>query len=229
MKVMMLLYPGQTPQDTIGPLTAFGALPGFEAQFVWKQPGPVLSDAGISLLATHSFQQAWKDPDILFVGGGAKPTIDLLDDEETLAFLADRGSRAQWITSVCTGSLLLGAAGLLRGYRSACHWAVREMLSAFGAIPAPERVVFDRNRASGGGVTAGLDFGLALVGRLQGESYGRMVELVMEYAPAPPFGCGRPELADAATLEAAMGFFGENVPVDAIARAAQRLNRGAIA
>lgn len=228
MKVMMLLYPGQTPQDTIGPLTAFSVMPGFEAQFVWKQPGPVLSDAGISLLATHSFQEAWKDPDILFAGGGAKPTIDLLDDQETLAFLADRGSRAQWVTSVCTGSLLLGAAGLLRGYRSACHWAVREMLSAFGATPSPDRVVIDRNRASGGGVTAGLDFGLTLVGHILGEPYGRMVELAIEYAPAPPFGCGRPELADQATLDAAMAFFGENVPVDAIARAAQRLNGGAV-
>jgi cyclohexyl-isocyanide hydratase len=227
MKVMMLLYPGQTPQDTIGPLTAFSVMPDFAVEFVWKQPGPVLSDAGISLLATHSFQQAWKDPDILFVGGGGKPTIDLLADEETLGFLADRGSRAQWVTSVCTGSLVLGAAGLLRGYRSACHWAVREMLSAFGAIPSPERVVFDRNRASGGGVTAGLDFGLTLVGRLHGEAYGRMVELAMEYAPAPPFGCGRPDLADPATLEAAVKFFGENVPVDAIGRAAQRLNAGA--
>jgi len=223
MRVMALLYPGQTPQDMIGPLTALGALPGYEAQFVWKTPGPVQSDCAISFVATHSYENACKDPDILLVGGGGKPTMDRLDDQETLAFLADRGAKAQWVTSVCTGSLLLGAAGLLRGYRSACHWAVREALASFGAIPSADRVVFDRNRASGGGVTAGLDFGLALVGRICGDSYGRMVELIMEYAPAPPYGCGRPELADPATLQAAVSFFGEAVPVEAIARAAENL------
>jgi cyclohexyl-isocyanide hydratase len=224
MKVMTLLYPGQTPQDIIGPLTAFSVLPGYEAQFVWRQPGPVRSDTGLSLVATHSFAQSWKDPDILLVGGGAAPTLALLDDQETLDFLAERGAKAQWITSVCTGSLVLGAAGLLRGYRSACHWAAREALTAFGAIPSPERVVFDRNRASGGGVTAGLDFGLALVARLQGEPFARMVELAAEYAPEPPYGCGRPEIADAATLAAAVAFFGESMPMDAVGRAAQRLS-----
>jgi cyclohexyl-isocyanide hydratase len=220
---MTLLYPGQTPQDIIGPMTALSTLPGYEVQFVWKQAGPVVSDIGLPLVASHSYDQAWKDPDILLVGGGGKPTLDLLDDEETSSFLADRGGRAQWVTSVCTGSLLLGAAGLLRGYRSACHWALRDALAAFGAIPSAERVVFDRNRASGGGVTAGIDFGLTLVGRLVGEPYGRMVELAIEYAPAPPFGCGRPDIADAATLDAAMTFFGQTIPTDGIERAARRL------
>jgi cyclohexyl-isocyanide hydratase len=124
MKVLALVYPGMTLLDLVGPLQAWSFLPGYEVQYVWHRPGTVLTDCGLGVEATHSFEDAWTDPDVLFVGGGAKPTLDLLSDSAAITFLADRGTRARWVCSVCTGSLLLGAAGLLRGYRAAVHWGV---------------------------------------------------------------------------------------------------------
>ena len=112
MKVLALIYPGMTLLDLVGPLQAWSFLPGYEVQYAWHRSGPVSTDCGLSVQATNSFEDAWTDPDVLFVGGGAKPTLDLLSDSATIAFLADRGSRARWVCSVCTGSLLLGAAGL---------------------------------------------------------------------------------------------------------------------
>jgi cyclohexyl-isocyanide hydratase len=165
MKILSMVYPGMTLLDLVGPIQAWSLLPGYEVQYVWHRPGTVLTDSGLGVVATHGFEGAWTDPDVLFIGGGAKPTMDLMNDSGAMAFLADRGARARWVCSVCTGSLLLGAAGLLRGYRAAGHWGAREMLSQFGAEPSSERVCIDRNRLTGGGVTAGLDFGIALAGR----------------------------------------------------------------
>ena len=203
MKVLALVYPGMTLLDLVGPLQAWSFLPGYEVQYVWHRSSAVATDCGLSILATNSFEDGWADPDVLFVGGGAKPTLDLMGDSAAIAFLADRGSRARWVCSVCTGSLLLGAAGLLRGYRAAVHWGAREALSQFGAEPSNERVCIDRNRLTGGGITAGVDFGITMAGYWAGESMGRVIELIMEYAPQPPYGSGRPELADAQTLAAA--------------------------
>jgi cyclohexyl-isocyanide hydratase len=203
MKVLAVIYPGMTLLDLVGPLQAWSFLPDYEVQYVWHRSGAVPTDCGLTINATNSFEDAWTDPDVLFVGGGAKPTLDLLGDSAAIAFLADRGSRARWVCSVCTGSLLLGAAGLLRGYRAAVHWGARDALSQFGAEPSDERVCVDRNRLTGGGITAGVDFGIALAGHWAGESMGRVIELIMEYVPQPPYGSGRPELADAQTLATA--------------------------
>ena len=203
MKVLGLVYPGMTLLDLVGPLQAWSFLPGYEVQYAWHRAGAVRTDCGLSVHATHSFEDAWSDPDVLLVGGGAKPTLDLLGDPATIAFLADRGSRARWVCSVCTGSLLLGAAGLLRGYRAAVHWGAREALKQFGAEASGERVCIDRNRLTGGGITAGVDFGIAVAGHWAGDSTGRLIELIMEYAPQPPYGTGHPDLADAPTLDAA--------------------------
>src|SRR4030095_14119461 len=203
MKVLALIYPGMTLLDLVGPLQAWSFLPDYEVQYVWHRSGPVPTDCGLTVKAPSSVEGAWTDPDVLFVGGGAKPTLDLLGDSGAIAFLADRGSRARWVCSVCTGSLLLGAAGLLRGYRAAVHWGAREALNQFGAEPSSERVCVDRNRITGGGITAGVDFGIAVAGYRAGESMGRVIELIMEYAPQPPYGTGRPDLADAETLAAA--------------------------
>jgi cyclohexyl-isocyanide hydratase len=203
MKVLAMVYPGMTLLDLVGPVQAWSFLPGYEVQYAWHRAGPVRSDCGLSVNATHGFEDAWQDPDVLVVGGGAKPTLDLLQDPEAIAFLADRGSRARWVCSVCTGALLLGAAGLLRGYKAATHWGARDALRQFGAEPTDERVCIDRNRITGGGITAGVDFGIAVAGHWAGESTGRLIELIMEYAPEPPHGTGRPDLADPETLAAA--------------------------
>src|SRR5215471_13546579 len=202
MKVLALVYPGMTLLDLVGPVQAWSFLPAYEVQYAWHRPGPVLTDCGLSVQATHSFDDAWSDPDVLIVGGGAKPAMDVIGDAAAIGFLADRGSRARWVCSVCTGSLLLGAAGLLQGYRAASHWGAREALSQFGAEPCDERVCVDRNRLTGGGITAGVDFGITVAGHWAGESTGRLIELIMEYAPQPPFGTGHPDLADAQTLAA---------------------------
>jgi cyclohexyl-isocyanide hydratase len=203
MKVLAMVYPGMTLLDLVGPVQAWSFLPDYQVQYAWRHPGSVRSDCGLSVEATHGFKDAWTDPDVLMVGGGAKPTLDLLTDSEVIGFLADRGSRAGWVCSVCTGALLLGAAGLLRGYRVATHWGARDALAQFGAEPSDERVCFDRNRVTGGGITAGVDFGIAVAGRWANESTGRLIELIMEYAPRPPYGTGRPDIADAQTLAAA--------------------------
>jgi cyclohexyl-isocyanide hydratase len=203
MRVLALVYPGMTLLDLVGPVQAWSFLPDYAVQYAWHTRGPVLTDCGLSVQATTSFEESWTDPDIIFVGGGAKSTLDLLNDAAAIAFLADRGSRARWVCSVCTGALLLGAAGLLRGYRAATHWGARDTLKQFGAELSTERVCIDRNRLSGGGITAGIDFGIAVAGRVAGEDAGQVVELIMEYAPQPPYGTGRPELAQPQTLAAA--------------------------
>ena len=195
MKIIAVLFPGMTALDLVGPMQVLGFFPGAEIQTVWKHEGPVRSDNGLQLVASHSFENAFIDPDLLIIGGAAGPTLDVMRDDAAIAFLADRGARAQWVVSVCTGSLILGAAGLLKGYRASSYWAVRDQLASFGAIPCDGRVVIDRNRMTGGGVTAGIDVGLSLAGKLFGDDFGRMVELFLEYAPAPPYGTGRPDLA----------------------------------
>ena len=200
MKIQMLVYPGMTPLDLLGPAQAWARLPKVEMQYVWKTPGPVSTDAGLSVVATTAFGDAWEAPDILFAPGGEGPTFDLMEDDETIGFLASRGEKAEWVTSVCTGSILLGAAGLLKGYRATSHWLVRDELTKFGATPTADRWVVDRNRATGGGVTAGIDFGLMLVALLVGEPFARVTQLMMEYAPQPPFQSGSPDEALPETL-----------------------------
>lgn len=195
MKIVGIVFPNMTPLDLIGPMSALAALPGAQLQYAWKTKGPVATDCGTALIATHSFAETVQDPDILIIGGAGAATLDAMNDKELLAYLSDRGARARWLVSVCTGSLVLAAAGLLRGYKAASHWAVREHLALFGAEPVADRIVIDRNRMTGGGVTAGVDIGIALAGKLVGDDFGRFVELMFEYAPQPPYGTGRPELA----------------------------------
>ena len=139
MKIAMLVYPGMTPLDMVGPLQTWSMLPEVEIQLVWKNTDPVTTDTGMAIVPTHAYADAFEQPDILFCGGGVKPTIDLMQDAETIQFLKDRGQRAQWVTSVCTGALLLGAAGLLNGYKATTHWAAVPMLESFGAIPTAGR------------------------------------------------------------------------------------------
>jgi cyclohexyl-isocyanide hydratase len=159
----------------------------------WKSREPVQTDSGFALLPTATLEDV-SDADILCVPGGFG-CVDVMQDDEVLGWVRSIGDKAQWITSVCTGSLILGAAGLLRGYRATTHWAWYDYLKLFGAEPVAERVVFDRNRVTGGGVTAGIDFALALMAAIEGEDYARAVQLGLEYDPHPPFDSGTPDKA----------------------------------
>jgi cyclohexyl-isocyanide hydratase len=129
-----------------------------------------------------------------------------LSDAEVLTLLADRASKSKYVTSVCTGSLLLGAAGLLKGYKATSHWAMRDALSAFGAEPVDARVVVDRNRITGGGVTAGIDFGPVLLAKLRGDEAAKLTQLAMEYDPEPPFQSGSPKTADSVIVQQVTSF-----------------------
>lgn len=191
-KIAFLVYPQFTALDMVGPHYMLTSLMGATTVVVGKTKEPVTSDAGLIFTPTADFEDCPRDLDILCVPGGSTGTLAAMEDEATLRFLKDRGARAKYVTSVCTGSLLLGAAGLLEGYRATSHWAAQQVLTEFGAIPSPGRVVRDRNRITGGGVTAGIDFGLALVGSLRDRTYAEGVQLLAEYAPEPPFNAGTP-------------------------------------
>jgi len=198
-RISFLLFPNVTQLDLTGPAQVLSRLGNARIDLVAATRDPVPTDAGFALLPTATFADA-AQPDILCVPGGFG-TQDAMEDEATMAWVRRAAEGATWVTSVCTGSLLLGAAGLLKGYRATSHWASHHHLVAFGATPVHERVVFDRNRVTGGGVTAGIDFGLALTAAIRGEDHARLVQLSLEYDPAPPFDSGSPDRADAATRE----------------------------
>lgn len=200
--VGFLVYPHVTQLDLTAPAQAFATLDDVRLHVVWKSRGPVPTDAGFDLVANATFDDC-PQLDVLCVPGGAGQAR-LMQDREVLGWLARQGERAAWVTSVCSGSLLLGAAGLLRGRRAASHWNYRHLLAGFGAVPDPARVVRDGNRVTGGGVTAGLDLALHVIAAIRGESDARMVQLLLEYAPEPPF-AGRPEEADPDTVERVRG------------------------
>ena len=197
--VAFLIYPDVTQLDFTGPAQFLSRLGKARLDYVWKSLDPVATDAGFSVVPTATFDDV-KAADILCVPGGIS-CVEVMEDEEALAWVRGVGATAQWVTSVCTGSLILGAAGLLDGYRAACHWAWRDHLRLFGAESVAERVVFDRNRVTGGGVTAGIDFALALTAAVRGEAHARLVQLALEYDPAPPFDSGSPERAGEELLE----------------------------
>ncbi len=191
--VAFLLFPNVTQLDLTGPAQVLSRLGNARIDLVAETLAPVMTDAGFALLPTATFADV-ACADILCVPGGFG-IADAIDDAATMDWVRAVGDEAAWVTSVCTGSLVLAAAGLLTGYRAASHWASRHQLAWFGAEPVAERVVFDRNRVSGGGVTAGIDFGLALVAAIRGEDHARLVQLSLEYDPQPPFDSGSPERA----------------------------------
>jgi cyclohexyl-isocyanide hydratase len=203
LEIGMLLYPGLTLLDLIGPQTVFSWFAN--THLAWKTTDPVVSDTGIGIHPTCTFETCPSKLDVLFVPGGFGQE-QLMDDAEVLAFLADRAATSEYVTSVCSGSLLLGAAGLLKGYKATSHWATRDALGAFGAEPVDARVVVDRNRITGGGVTAGIDFGLVLLAKLRGERAAKLTQLAMEYDPEPPFSSGSPKTADSLTIQQALAF-----------------------
>lgn len=200
-EIGFLVFPRVQQLDLTGPYEVLASLPDARVHLVAKTLEPVTSATGLVLTPTITHAEC-PALDVLCVPGGAGVNA-LMEDAETLAFVRRQASGARYLTSVCTGALVLGAAGLLTGRRATTHWAAHDLLAAFGAIPVQGRVVRDGNLFTGGGVTAGIDFALTLAAELADESTARAIQLQHEYAPAPPFDSGRPETADAATLAAA--------------------------
>jgi len=195
----MLAYPGITQLDLTAPYEVLHRIPGAKVHLVWKTKEPVRNEAGFALLPDTTLDDC-PPLDVLFVPGGFGQAA-LMSDAAILSFLRTQGERAKYVTSVCTGSLLLGAAGLLEGYAATTHWAYVDLLPMFGARHQKGRVVRDRNRFTAGGVTAGIDFGLVLANELAGEGVAKRIQLGLEYDPAPPFTGGHPDSAEPALVE----------------------------
>ncbi len=198
-RIVFALFPGVAQLDFTGPLEVLSRLPGAEVMLASREGGALAAEnvtfAGLRRLADI------ERCDVISVPGGLGATDHAMRDEEFLRELRRLARSARFVTSVCTGSLVLGAAGLLRGKRAACHWAWRDLLALFGAIPDPARIVRDGNVITGGGVTAGIDFALSLAAEIAGPDVAQMIQLGIEYAPAPPFDGGRPETARPDILE----------------------------
>ncbi|MGH6811701.1 MAG: DJ-1/PfpI family protein [Methylocella sp.] len=208
MQVVMLLYPRFQQLDLTGPFEVFARFEELSLHLVWKTLDPVNDANGLRILPTDTLAGSPR-ADILFVPGGPGQ-ISLMEDAGVLDFLRRQASGARYVTSVCTGSLVLAAAGLLTGYRAACHWLSLDQLAYFGAAPVSERVVIDRDRITGAGVTSGIDFALTLAACLFGEERAKRAQLAMEYDPRPPFVGGAPASADpelVASLRAASAAF----------------------
>ena len=191
--VGFVIFPELTQLDFTGPLQVFSSVPGAKIHLIWKRIEPVVSNSVMILTPTTTFANC-PQLDVICVPGGVG-TDDMVNDEEMLAFLRKQAEGAKYVTSVCTGSLVLGAAGLLRGYRAATHWSAIDYLPGYGAIPSRTRVCTDRNRVTGGGVTAGIDFALTLVSMLVDRKTAEAIQLRLEYNPAPPFNSGSPDTA----------------------------------
>ncbi len=198
----LVIYPGMTALDIVGPQQVFSALPNVQIHRIWKTLDPIKTDDGMMILPDTTFENC-PSLDVICVGGGLGQ-MAVVDDPEALEFFQKQGSTAKFVTSVCGGSEFLAKAGLLQGYRAATHWMAREQLARLGVEVGTERVVIDRNRMTGGGVTAGIDFGLTIAGMLCGEETAKIAQLLMEYDPAPPFDAGSPEKAGADLVSKAM-------------------------
>jgi cyclohexyl-isocyanide hydratase len=193
LQIGLLVFPNVTQLDLTGPLQVFSRVPGAKVHLIWKRIEPVPSDTVLTLTPTTTFADC-PQLDVICVPGGAG-SDDMVNDEEMLDFVRRQAKGAKYITSVCTGSLVLGAAGLLRGYRATTHWTAMEFLAPFGAVPTKTRVCVDRNRVTGGGVTAGIDFALTLVSILIDRQAAEAIQLRLDYNPAPPFNAGSPDTA----------------------------------
>ncbi|UEP20893.1 DJ-1/PfpI family protein [Burkholderia ambifaria] len=221
----LLVFPGVQQLDLTGPHDVLASLPDATVHLVWKSRDTVASSSGLALAPTCTFDDC-PPLDVICVPGGIGIN-DLLLDAETIAFVQQRAATARYVTSVCTGALLLGVAGLLRGRRATTHWAFHELLEPLGAVPVRERVVRDGNLITGGGVTAGIDFALTIAAELAGDEEAQSIQLALEYAPAPPFDAGSPDTAPASVLKrvterSAAGLEKRRQTIDAALRAMAR-------
>jgi cyclohexyl-isocyanide hydratase len=193
LQIGLVIFPKVTQLDLTGPVQVFSSVPGAKVHLIWKRIEPVPSDSVLTLTPTISFADC-PQLDVICVPGGVG-TDDMVNDAEVLDFLRKQAEGARYVTSVCTGSLVLGAAGLLGGYRATTHWSAMEFLAPYGAITTKTRVCVDRNRITGGGVTAGIDFALTLVSIMLDRQTAELIQLRLEYNPAPPFNSGSPDTA----------------------------------
>ncbi|HZZ46554.1 MAG TPA: DJ-1/PfpI family protein [Pseudonocardia sp.] len=220
-RIGIYIYPNMTMLDVLGPHQVLGLAPGLEVFTFARTTDPVITDTGCTIVPDHGFDDL-PDCDVLLVGGGPNAYAELTD-RNVLDTLARIGNQADYVTSVCSGSLILAAAGLLEGYRANTHWSYREVLASYPGVElADGRVVIDRNRMTGGGVTAGIDFALALIGKLLGDDTAALLQLLMEYNPAPPYNTGHPDVAPEQLVLTARGFIESMAPeVFALARRGQ--------
>jgi cyclohexyl-isocyanide hydratase len=195
----LLLFPNVTQLDMTGPYEVFTKFPDAKVHLVWKSLNPVSAGGGMQIVPTVTFANC-PPIDLICVPGGSGVN-SLLNDADVLDFVKRQAKDARYVTSVCSGALVLGAAGLLQGKRATTHWMSREMLPAFGATPVAERVVIDGNLITGGGVTAGIDFALVLAAQAFGDDVAKSIQLSIEYDPHPPFDSGAPERAGKALVE----------------------------
>ncbi|WP_230938719.1 DJ-1/PfpI family protein [Xanthomonas translucens] len=191
-RITILVHPRMVMLDLIGPMTIFNVL-GTHIDLVWKEKIPISTELGLSITPSKTFAEADEAPDVLFIPGGLMGTIDCMNDPQVMDFLRGRGEKAKWVTAICTGPLTLAATWRLKGYDATSNWVHADLLPLMGARHVHKRVVTDRNRMTGAGVTAGLDFGLSLAANLRGEEEARRVQLILEYAPEPPFDGGTQE------------------------------------
>ncbi len=216
MQIAIMLYPGFTALDFIGPYESLHYLPDAEVRFVWHEPGPVTADSGVLVVgATHSFDET-QTPDLVLVPGGFS-TLQHARDEKVLDWVRRVHQSTQWTTSVCSGSVILAAAGLLEGKRATSHWAALPVLRTFGVEPVgDERIVDAGGRiVTAAGVSAGIDLGLWLAGRIAGEAKAKAIQLSMEYDPQPPFDSGHMSKASAATKATATAMMGRQLATPA--------------
>lgn len=196
----MILFEGITQLDLTGPYEIFSRLPGTRILLLAKDLRPLKSENGINLLPTETFKNCREPLDILFVPGG-RGISHLMADAESMNFIIQKGIMAKYVTAVCTGSLVLAAAGLLQGYTATTHWLSMDLLKKFGIATSTDRVVVDRDRITGGGVTSGIDLALIIASRLFGEEKAKEIQLLIEYHPQPPFNSGHPSVADKSLVE----------------------------
>jgi cyclohexyl-isocyanide hydratase len=198
LQIGILVFPRVQQLDLTGPYEVFASVPGATVHLIWKDRSAITSATGLTLAATTTFAEC-PPLDVLCIPGGGGVNA-LLQDAEVIGFVRAQAAQARYVTSVCTGSLVLGAAGLLQGRQATTHWFSHDLLAKFGAIPVQGRVVRDGNLITAGGVTAGIDFGLTVVAELVGQAAAEAIQLVLEYAPAPPFRAGTPDEAPPAVL-----------------------------
>lgn len=205
LQIGFLIYPGVIQLDVMGAYQVLAFPPNTQVHLIWKTLSPVVSNEGLILTPTMTLAEC-PPLDVICVPGGGIGQVEVMQDAEILDFLKQQSITAQYVTSVCTGSLILAAAGLLQSYKATCHWAFRDQLAMLGVEVVPQRAVIDRNRVTGAGVTSGIDFGLILLGLLCGEQVAKMTQLMMEYTPEPPFNAGTPETAGEEVVQPLMQF-----------------------